>query len=159
MHDFIRQNLESESANATASVEIETTGIPEKTKDLLRNALAYRPPDEAGLARYYATFAAVDGAVVLTKDMRVLGYGAKLTAATAADATVCIMRPLADPQKVIPVPLEESGGTRHQSAVRFVLAHHETVALVISQDRHLSIIYWEPKIDSVILLRNAEWLE
>jgi DNA integrity scanning protein DisA with diadenylate cyclase activity len=56
-----------------------------------------------------------------------------------------------------PVPIAESGGTRHQSALRFVLAHHEAVALVVSQDRHLSIAYWSPIFSSLTMLRNAEW--
>ena len=41
-------------------------------------------------------------------------------------------------EEVVVSPLEALGGTRHQSAARFVATNHDAVALVISQDGHPS---------------------
>jgi hypothetical protein len=54
-------------------------------------------------------------------------------------------------------PLEDVGGTRHQSAARFTAANRDAVALVISQDRHLSVLSWDKALDAVAVVRNAEW--
>jgi hypothetical protein len=61
------------------------------------------------------------------------------------------------PEDALEINIEESGGARHQSAIRFVGRHRGSVALVISHDRHLSLAHWSPEHDGVWLLKNADW--
>jgi hypothetical protein len=95
----------------------------------------------------------VDGAVVMTRDMRVLGFGAKIAAACAE----CV-RMLEPPDfNAKPSNLESLGGTRHQSAARFTAANPDAVAIVVSQDRHVSVMHWDALENSVLVFRSAEW--
>jgi len=60
-------------------------------------------------------------------------------------------------QLVVPSGLDDLGGMRHQSAARFVQANPRAVAVVVSQDRHVSVMNWEDPLESVCVIRNAEW--
>lgn len=86
----------------------------------------------ADLASFVATLSAVDGAVVVTDRLRVLGFGGEITAGSPTLSTVRIA-------------VDESGtsgddhpitsfGTRHRSALRFCSSFEDAVAFVISQD-------------------------
>jgi hypothetical protein len=108
-------------------------------------------------ARAIASLAAVDGAIVTTRDLQVLGFGAKIVGGNGAEIPVCIGQAMPGIQQLVSSSLEQCGGTRHQSAVRFAAANRDAVALVISQDRHLSIVHWNEESNSVVLLRHAEW--
>jgi hypothetical protein len=105
-----------------------------------------------------AALSAVDGAVVVTRDVRVLGFGAKISVADTSPPPMCLFQPQSGEQRVVQSSPEDIGGTRHQSAARFVAAHRDTLAVVVSQDRHMSIMHWEPELGAVTVLRNAEWL-
>jgi DNA integrity scanning protein DisA with diadenylate cyclase activity len=105
--------------------------------------------DIGSLIRPIASLARVDGAVVMTKGMHILGCGAKIHVGHDAISTVCLVRALSGEQLVLQAPLETIGGTRHQSAARFVGAHHDAVAVVVSQDRRLSLIHWQDSINAV----------
>jgi hypothetical protein len=157
--DVIRQNLRDQTTIAEASVQVSTIDVSDHIKHSILAGLAHRPLPLASLVEPYATLASVDGAVVVTKDMRIVGFGAKISVDSPPGATVCMLRPLSGLQELVPVPIAESGGTRHQSAVRFVLANKDTVALVVSQDRHLSMVHWHLELDAVVMMRNAEWFE
>ncbi len=104
-----------------------------------------------------ASLAKVDGAVVMTRDMQLLGFGAKIKFSSCEDVPVCKFKPPPDSQEVVPSHLEDLGGMRHQSAARFVAAHKDAVAIVVSQDRHISLMNWEDEFKSVCVIRNAEW--
>jgi hypothetical protein len=93
----------------------------------------------------------------MTKDLRVMGFGAKIAVKNSTPPRVCMFRPEPGSQRVVISPLEEIGGTRHQSAARFVDAHRDSVALVVSQDGHMSVLHWHNEIESVAVVRNAEW--
>jgi len=93
-----------------------------------------------------AQLTAVDGAVVITPDLDVLGFGVKLKAVVEppeCTEIVCI-DPLDQTDSLTPVRLgEEFRGTRHQSAARFVFCHKQAVAIVVSQDRNVTAFVWE----------------
>jgi hypothetical protein len=36
-------------------------------------------------------------------------------------------------------------------------ANRDAVAVVISQDRHLSVFSWDDAMNAVVMLRRAEW--
>ena len=114
-------------------------------------AITPRPAGLGRSIRTIASMAGVDGAIVVTSDLQLLGFGAKIAIESTAVPRVCMFQPQPGSQEVVPAPLEDLGGTRHQSAARFADANRDAVSLVISQDRHLSVI------ESVAVLRNAEW--
>jgi hypothetical protein len=91
----------------------------------------------------------------MTRDLRVLGFGAKLAASSATEQ-VCVLRPESG-SRPEPCSLRDVGGTRHQSAAQFVGGHRDVVAVVVSEDRHTSVMHWDAQSDSVVVVRNAEW--
>jgi hypothetical protein len=103
--------------------------------------------------RPVARLAAVDGAVVMTADLDILGFGAMISVGAAPH----VYRVTPWPERTDSIDIEEVGGARHQSAVRFVGKHRESIALVISHDGHLSLAHWSREADGVLFLKNAEW--
>jgi hypothetical protein len=85
------------------------------------------------VARTVAQFTAIDGALVLDRDLNVHGIGAKITADDYPEKVLA--RRYTAPGGDSEEPFESVGGTRHQSAVRFVFAMRDAFALVASQDR------------------------
>jgi len=84
------------------------------------------------LAKFLAGLTAVDGAVLLTDRLRLLGFGAEvLTAATKIASVRAARSELAD--KYTEVPLS-AFGTRHRSAFRFCSSLEPSVAFIMSQD-------------------------
>jgi hypothetical protein len=155
IHDGIRQQLRTTQARVQALGEVSKLDVSEETKNLLTTSLAAAPWDTVNLVRPTAALADVDGAVVVTQDLRVLGFGAKIAAPNVT--TVNIFLPLQGGQDIVPTPVERCGGTRHQSAARFVNANRDAVAVVVSQDHHLSVFSWDETMDAVVMVRRAEW--
>jgi hypothetical protein len=155
IRDGIRQQLVIAQARAQATGEVSKLDIPDETKKLLMKSLPAAPSDIVNIVRPTASLAAVDGAVVVTQDLRVLGFGAKISAGNVT--TVNIFLPLQGSQDIMATPVESCGGTRHQSAARFVNANRDAFAVVISQDRHLSVFSWDDARDAVVMVRRAEW--
>ena len=102
-----------------------------------------------------APLGGVDGAVVMTRDLRLLGFGAKIEFRPGSDVPVNKFQ--AGNQLIVPSRLQDLGGMRHQSAARFIEANRNAVAIVVSQDRHVSVMNWDDTLNSVNVMRNAEW--
>jgi hypothetical protein len=85
---------------------------------------------------------AVDGATVITRDFTVLGFGVKIKT-KANKLRVLVLEPFEGSEK-IECDISDLGGTRHQSAARFVAQHKDSIAIVASQDGMLSIFEWMP---------------
>jgi hypothetical protein len=117
---------------------------------------AHHVADEAAALRRVAPYASVDGAVVVTRNLDVLGFGAKIHTPHAV-GPVLVTGPQDEPTRADMRPMEDTGGTRHQSAARFVAAHHGCVAVVVSHDRHISLFFWEESLASVRMIRNVDW--
>jgi hypothetical protein len=88
--------------------------------------------------RFIASLSGVDGAVILTDKLRVLGFGAEIISLTPS-------------LKEIKIAKEASGnkgkytsidnfGTRHRSAFRFCSSYEESVAIIISQDGSIKVV-------------------
>lgn len=141
--------------------DIEDKGIPGEIKIGMELVIGYRQENAwEGMDRIAlnaASLARVDGAVVMSYSYAVLGFGAKLTAGMPPDAAIKIVRPQSGVGAMKNATMEELGGTRHQSAACFAALNKKTMALVVSQDRHLSIMHWDEDMDSVKVIRNAEW--
>ena len=89
-------------------------------------------------ANLIASLARVDGAVVLSERLRVLGFGAEIVA-HAPNLREVIVAEDAEATKIHRRPIEDFG-TRHRSALRFCSTHDQVAALVVSQDGDLRAI-------------------
>lgn len=95
--------------------------------------------------RFTAQFAGCDGAVVLSRDLTVLGFGAEIHTELRGGAEV--MNVISE-MKREGRPLDvEAFGMRHRSAVKLVSQHEDVCILVASQDGPISAVWtsimWE----------------
>lgn len=88
--------------------------------------------DIAEFESFVSSLSRVDGAVVLTKQLKVLGFGAEIIASSPSLTSVKIA---ADPngKEYIEEPIG-SLGTRHRSALRLCSSFEQSVCFVVSQD-------------------------
>lgn len=96
---------------------------------------------------------AVDGAAVVSSEGSLLAFGCKIRLSNAPRVTV--MRPTS--ARSSKLSLAEFGGTRHQSAARFIGKHAGTRAIVTSQDGGLSVLS-HVALDEVACLEQLEWM-
>jgi len=84
------------------------------------------------LAKFLAGLTAVDGAVLLTDRLRLLGFGAEvLTDAQKIESMRSAISEFADTFTAVPI---SAFGTRHRSAFRFCSSVAPSVAFIMSQD-------------------------
>lgn len=98
--------------------------------------------DLAQVIEFVAALATVDGAIVLSRDLKLLGFGAEITLAgtPSADETVEYGNhppPLGQPS---PAPLVDFG-MRHRSAIRFCQEVPGAMAVVVSQDGGIRLFH------------------
>jgi hypothetical protein len=113
--------------------------VPAETSRLVWQEAVSRTVDAiAGLT-------AVDGAVVMTDQYELLGFGAKITRRKGWGRVeeVSVTEPIEGGAAVVSHP-EELGGTRHQSAAQFVHDQRDAAVLVASQDGRFTIFEWSP---------------
>jgi hypothetical protein len=108
----------------------------------LQDAALIAEEDLASASALVARLSAVDGALALSSDLRVLGFGAEI----ALDATrsVIAYEVAGHPQRAETWPAVDSEifGMRHRSALRCVAAAERTAAFVVSQDGTVSF-FWK----------------
>ena len=98
--------------------------------------------DEAlfDVAHLVAMLADVDGAVVMTDRLEILGFGAEISGALPEVATVDRSLDLQGEQRV---PERTDGvGTRHRSAYRLCRKLHDALVVVVSQDGGVRFVRW-----------------
>lgn len=90
-----------------------------------------------------AGLTAVDGAVILTDQHELLGFGAKIARrrGRAQVEQVTVTEPIDGGAAALVHP-EQLGGTRHLSAAQFVQDQRDAVALIASQDGRFTIFEW-----------------
>ena len=90
-----------------------------------------------------AGLTAVDGAVVMTGRLEVLGFGAKIVRRKgwAPMEQVTVTEPIQGGAGTLVHP-EQLGGTRHFSAAQFAQDQRDSVALVASQDGRFTVFAW-----------------
>lgn len=105
-----------------------------------------------------AGLTAVDGALVMTDQYELLGFGAKITRRKGRSRVerVTVTEPIEGGSAVLAHP-EELGGTRHQSAAQFVHDQRDAVVLVASQDGRFTIFEW-PSADAMVHAHRIEAL-
>lgn len=102
---------------------------------------------------------ALDGATLITFDLEVLAFGAKIKALSQARKPdrLLISEPFEN-SVVREIGLSELGGTRHQSAAQFVFDQKDAIAVVASQDKKLSVLGWEKDKSKVTVIHPAEFV-
>jgi hypothetical protein len=84
----------------------------------------------------------VDGCVVLTRDLSVVGFGVKIVVSRdKAIASPIQFRNAVNNTVVELDELEKFGGMRFQSALRFCKKNPNALAFVISQDRDMKVLW------------------
>jgi hypothetical protein len=109
--------------------------------------------DQQALANTIAAVAgltAVDGAVILTDQYELLGFGAKIARRKGWPQVeqVRLAEPIEGAAPALVHP-ERLGGTRHLSAAQFIQDQRDGVALVASQDGRFTVFEWSPCDDMV----------
>jgi len=156
--DVIRTELSDTDAQGKVFQDLLQAPIPEE----LKNRILSKFPRSTWLGwraamQAVAALAGVDGAVVMTRDLSLLGFGAKIEFKPGSDVPVNKFQAKPGDQPVVSSRIEDLGGMRHQSAARFIEANKGAVAIVVSQDRHVSVMNWDDTLNSVSVVRNAEW--
>jgi hypothetical protein len=119
----------------------------------LQLTLVAKERELADAAETVAMFSGVDGALALTSDLRVLGFGGEILLERAGPTRVFeVIGETMSPTRTDEID-SESFGMRHRSAVRFVASVSNAVAFVVSQDGQVSFI-WQ-KDGSVYIKRRV----
>jgi hypothetical protein len=121
------------------------------THAALQSAALNAEVDLGDVADLIARFSAVDGALVLTADLRLIGFGAEIVLDASAHVTAYEAGGhwgISGPR----VPVDsESFGMRHRSALRCVGVAESTAAFAVSQDGTVSF-FW--KLGQEVLLKR-----
>jgi hypothetical protein len=94
------------------------------------------------VAKQVAGLTKIDGAAVIGDDLTVFGFGARITSADITHRPVLKRRTIYEEDST-GVEWTDLGGTRHQSAARFVAATKTSAAFVASHDGGLSTLAWK----------------
>lgn len=95
-------------------------------------------------------FSAVDGATIITRDHKLLAFGAKVARSDVSLPVAQIL--LSEPIKNGKPELLDStkiGGTRHLAAAQFVHDQRDAMAMVASQDGLFTVFIWSDELNMV----------
>lgn len=111
-----------------------------------------------GNLKLLSQLTALDGATIVTKDFEILAFGAKLKSINTRRKPdeVIISEPFENHKEKV-VKFENIGGTRHQSSAQFVFDQRNSIAIVVSQDSKISIMFWDDEINKVRISQHAEY--
>lgn len=134
MHGLIKQHNESRSRDDYTKEGIE-----------LRTRIFF---ELERLANSLAHLTAVDGATLVSRQLDVIGFGAKIKYDPKADDPQLIYKidPLEYDGAIGEVKLSSYGGMRHQSAAHFVAENRGAIALVVSQDGNVTAFVSSGKV-------------
>jgi hypothetical protein len=159
LRDYVRAQMRDEQSRVDAQILVADSQFADDAKATILSAIPSYLPEHDRLVASYAPLAAVDGALVISKHLEIIGFGAKIVSPKEVATHVVLAGPQTGSQTTTKAPVESTGGTRHQSAARFVGANHDAVAMVVSHDRHTSFMFWEDDLQQVVDTRNIDWWE
>lgn len=97
----------------------------------------------------------IDNAVILSDNLRVLAFGARIVAQMEIEKIV-----LSEPFEGSTTEEVEFArwnvGNRHKSAAKFVREQTDCLALIVSEDRRISLFSWDENLNTVRQLRSFE---
>ena len=107
--------------------------------------------------KHIARMTAVDGALVMSFDRFVYCFGAKINSAQnqKPPRNIRVYKPI-EGDTGTKCSLMDLGGTRHQSAAQFANAQPGSVAIVVSQDGHVSFISSGPESNELTVIQQTE---
>lgn len=89
--------------------------------------------------RFVARLSGCDGAIVLSEDLRLLGFGAEIRAEFDAQAK---LREIVDEMRGTGRAMDvEQFGLRHRSAIKLISKHPDYTAIAVSQDGPISVVW------------------
>jgi hypothetical protein len=161
LHDIVNAWRDETDANRRQSVsekvlpaDISMTTLVDRANSVVEASVAR---DRArALSDRVGDVTAMDGAAVVTQELALLGFGAKILT-NVVPPKILEVRPVIG-AALEPSSLDALGGTRHQSAARFVTANRDCVALVTSQDGMVSLFSWFEEDGAVLVARELELL-
>lgn len=97
-----------------------------------------------------AGFTAVDGATVVTRNHRLLAFGAKVARMDGRKPVKQILysEPTTGGKRELR-SIADLGGTRHLAAAQFAYDQHDALAMVASQDGYFTVFAWSDKLEIV----------
>jgi hypothetical protein len=131
--------------------------IGESSRDVLRH-MHQRPEQTIGpafgltaafgdellrVACQVADFTRIDGAAVISTELGIIGFGAHVTSQDRQMPKTALAVATIYEERFHPAAWEELGGTRHQSAARFVASTKTSAAFVASHNGGLSALAWK----------------
>lgn len=156
----------SDIGDALSAVATTRTPLPHAAHDhrtgTLRNELTATLAGTSPLLDAIGQLTSVDGATVLTEDMRLLAFGVMLRSADAEDdPDVEVIDVGSDGDDgcspaVRTLKLSRLGGARHRSAAEFCMTHRQSLAFVASQDGTMTIFGWRDSRATLFAVRRAE---
>jgi hypothetical protein len=114
--------------------------------------------DMARISDLVAGLAAVDGAVIVTRSLKIVGYGAEILLTEPPEAGETVI--YSDGSKNTKEEPLSNVGMRHRSAFRFCSRNNNTIALVISQDGGMKVFWSGKEQGKAIVQKNVfpdEW--
>lgn len=97
-----------------------------------------------------AGFTAVDGATIVTRNHRLLAFGAKVARMDGRKPVRQILysEPTTGGKRELR-SIAELGGTRHLAAAQFAYDQHDALAMVASQDGYFTVFAWSDELEIV----------
>jgi hypothetical protein len=118
-------------------------GVPDDVHsedDLAETDAEDRNSELRGAVKLVASLASLDGVVLLTPGLRVIGFGAKIGNGRAAQTVydgASYLRKGQSAKRIDPSRF----GTRHGSMLRYCAQDREAIGVVVSQDRQVRLIF------------------
>lgn len=105
-----------------------------------------------------AQLTSVDGATVVSRELDLIGFGAKIKYDPKSDDPQIVYKldPLEGEGAITAKAMNELGGMRHQSAANFVSEYKEAIALVVSEDGNVTAFVWNDEISHVLAFARLE---
>lgn len=105
-----------------------------------------------------AQLTSVDGATVVSRELDLIGFGAKIKYDPKSDNPQIVYKidPLEGEGAITAKTMNELGGMRHQSAANFVSEYKEAIALVVSEDGNVTAFVWNDEISHVLAFARLE---
>ena len=115
--------------------------------------------DVVHVTDFVAALAAVDGAVLLQRDLKLVGFGAEITKAEMPSGDETVEHGNHPPPLGKPAPTSLTDfGMRHRSAIRFCQEVPGTMAFVVSQDGGIRLFTsMDGSVRQWIELSSEEW--
>lgn len=128
----------------------------ELEKENFRHQISSRGSDANKSLNAISKLTKVDGATILSENLNLIAFGVKIQAQELSE--VIIAEPFEGSETERVNKTEWKVGTRHTSAAEFVNEQPDSLAIVVSEDRKVSVISWDESQKSVKVTKNFEWM-